>query len=643
MSPFLEYQAKLAVSLAVISLFYQLVLRRHTFFNWNRWYLLFYSALAFCIPAIDLSPTIRQTELLTHPVIQSIPTIQHFSSPEPVAPVSEVAATPLGLDDYVLILFVVGCILMSVRLGVLLYSYIQIKNGSRLVRDEGVKIYHVAKDIVPFSFGNAIFINPELHRENELREVLLHEIVHVKQKHTLDVIWSEVLCILNWYNPFAWMLRHAIRQNLEFIADRRVLEQGVDPKEYQYLLLKVVGVPDFRIANQFNLSSLKQRIKMMNRMKTARIQLIRFLFVLPLLSILLLAFRSDIESLVPPTQAAPTQASASKSQNVNDSTMYIAGILLDGTTGKPIPDFPIAVTVNKEDKGTIVTDKDGFYAMEFEVKEGEEISYMLTNENSPYRDFGTASTLGRIKELRNHNMNIVFLGRRPENRFQNDDYRFSDWYRFSFDPAAINWTATSKEEMKQLMMEHLPRFAAENKLKRDFRREYKRPKEVISKFRNGYFDRKRELVGYESVTEFFLDGEKVSYQAINMAFRNKPAEVAYKDYKNPYGINDKMVYLTFPLFKDTPPPSLVSDRNVEWIDVEKFDLAVLEKEPYMLDGFRQVYGVGSNLMPQKEEIKRVAVLKGALARYYDRSLKKIWWIETRPPAEVQGRPEFANR
>ncbi|GAB3170952.1 M56 family metallopeptidase [Telluribacter humicola] len=637
MSPFLEYQVKLAVSLAAISLFYQFVLRRYTFFNWNRWYLLFYSALAFLIPAIDLNPAIQQTELLTHPVIQSIPTIQQIASPELLAAASEKAATPLGPDEYVLILFVVGCILMVVRLGVLLFSYIRIRNGARLVRDEGVKIYHVAKDIVPFSFGNAIFFNPNLHRENELREVLLHEIVHVKQKHTLDVIWSELLCILNWYNPFAWMLRHAIRQNLEFIADRRVLEQGVDPKEYQYLLLKVVGVPDFRIAIQFNLSSLKQRIKMMNRMKTARIQVIRFLFVLPLLSVLLVAFRTDIGELATPRQATQPQASASHGQQNNDSTMYIAGLLRDGTTGKPIPDFPISVTINKEDKGTIMTDKDGFYVVEYEVNEGEEIPYMLTNENSPYREFGTASTLGRIKELRNHHMDIVFLGGKLGKESRNE------WYRFSFDPAAINWTANSKEELKQLMMQHLPRFIAENKLKRDFRSEYKRPKDVITKFRTGYFDRKRELVGYESVTEFYLDGEKVSYQAINKAFRSRTAEVAYKDYKNPYGINDKMVYLTFPLFRDSPPPALVSDRRVEWVDVEEFDVAKLENEPYLLDGFRQVYGVGSNLVPLKEEIKRVAILKGALARYYDRNLKQIWWIETRPPAEVQGRPEFANR
>jgi hypothetical protein len=115
----------------------------------------------------------------------------------------------------------------------------------------------------------------------------------VKQKHTHDIIWSELLCILNWYNPFAWLIRKAIRQNLEFIADDKVLEQGLDKRKYQYLLLKVTGNNHFSIANQFNFSSLKKRIAMMNKMKSARAQLIKFLFIVPLVAVMLLAFRND--------------------------------------------------------------------------------------------------------------------------------------------------------------------------------------------------------------------------------------------------------------------------------------------------------------------------------------------------------------
>jgi hypothetical protein len=68
----------------------------------------------------------------------------------------------------------------------------------------------------------------------------------------------------------------------------------------------------------------------------------------------------------------------------------------------------------------------------------------------------------------------------------------------------------------------------------------------------------------------------------------------------------------------------------------------LEKDGYFLDGFRQVYGIGSNLKPLKSEIKRVFLFKGNLARYYDPNLDKIWWIETRPEQEIYQRPALAS-
>ena len=106
-----------------------------------------------------------------------------------------------------------------------------------------------------------------------------------------------MLCIINWYNPFAWLLKRSIRQNLEFIADNKVVENGIDKKEYQYLLLKVIGNNQFSIATQFNFSSLKKRIAMMNKTKSARLQVGRFLFLVPVLAIILLAFRKSFNDL----------------------------------------------------------------------------------------------------------------------------------------------------------------------------------------------------------------------------------------------------------------------------------------------------------------------------------------------------------
>jgi len=156
--------------------------------------------------------------------------------------------------------------------------------------------------IIPFSFGNAVFINCNQHSSEELEEIVRHEFVHVRQRHTIDIIWAELLCILNWYNPFVWMLKKSIRQNLEFIADNKVIENGINKKEYQYLLLKVIGNNQYSIATQFNFSSLKKRIAMMNKTKSARLQVGRFLFLVPVLAIILLAFRKSFND---PPNAIP--------------------------------------------------------------------------------------------------------------------------------------------------------------------------------------------------------------------------------------------------------------------------------------------------------------------------------------------------
>ena len=129
------------------------------------------------------------------------------------------------------------------------------------------------------------------------------------------MIWAEVLCILNWYNPFAWLIKKVIRQNLEFIADQKVLQNGLDKKQYQYLLLKVAGGASFRITNQFNFSFLKKRIAMMNKMKSAKFHLIKFLFVLPLIAVMLLSFRERIGALIELKTATSNQMPSSSSAN----------------------------------------------------------------------------------------------------------------------------------------------------------------------------------------------------------------------------------------------------------------------------------------------------------------------------------------
>ncbi|MBS1598763.1 MAG: hypothetical protein JST75_11115 [Bacteroidetes bacterium] len=295
--PFIiQYFIKFSISLAVVYLFYQLSLRRLTFYNSNRWYLMGYVIISFALPFINISPIVEKTNVGSSSIIQYIPVLDKYTIRKVATSRVDYFLHLTSWWNLVLIVLMIGSLILLFRLCIQFISLKKMKDNATRINQAPVTIYHVEKSIIPFSFGNDIYINRNMHTEKEIEEIILHEYVHVKQKHTADIMIAEFLCIFNWYNPFAWLIRKAIKQNLEFIADNQVLQTGLDKKNYQYHLLKVTGMPRYGITSNFNFSSLKKRITMMNKMKTAKVQLLRFLFLVPLVTIILLAFRNRTDS-----------------------------------------------------------------------------------------------------------------------------------------------------------------------------------------------------------------------------------------------------------------------------------------------------------------------------------------------------------
>jgi beta-lactamase regulating signal transducer with metallopeptidase domain len=290
------YLLKFSIALGCFYLFYQLVLRRLTFYQWNRYYLAAYPLICFLIPFIDITGLLKKQELLqTHLV--AIPSVSTLASPQAITEADSRTGFVPGGWNLLFIVFITGVIILLARLLKQYYSLQRIKSTATITCHDQIWLYDVGRTINPFSFGNDIFINRRQHSDDELEKIIQHEFIHVKQKHTVDLIIGELICIFNWFNPFAWLIRTAIRQNLEFIADNAVLASGADARQYQYLLLKVIGVPQYSITNHFSFSSLKKRIAMMNKLRSAKLHLVKFLFLLPLCAVILLAFRNEeIES-----------------------------------------------------------------------------------------------------------------------------------------------------------------------------------------------------------------------------------------------------------------------------------------------------------------------------------------------------------
>lgn len=229
MPHFLYYLEKLSISLGLVWLFYQLLLRRLTFYHWNRWYLLGYSMLSFAIASINVNDLLTDHSPGENGVIYMIPRLNKYRDAADPMALSRQQAIAL-LWQIALLILLAGTILLLVRLCVRWVSLRRVRSKARLIRSGEINIYQVDGPVLPFSFGRSIYINPQLHTQTEWEEIILHEYIHIRQRHTVDIIFAEIFCAINWYNPFAWLIRYAIKQNLEFIADNKVLEKGMDKK-----------------------------------------------------------------------------------------------------------------------------------------------------------------------------------------------------------------------------------------------------------------------------------------------------------------------------------------------------------------------------------------------------------------------------
>lgn len=273
---------KINLVLILFAAAYYFILRKLTFYVINRLFLVFGILFSTIYPFIDLTDFFHQQN---QRAVAFVPEInQQVKSLIPSNLISE-------YWQWIGALFYIGVAFMAFRLFIQFLSIIKIhrKSSPGIISNFKVRILNEA--VGPFSFWQTVYINPALHNENELNTILTHEQIHVKQWHTLDIILAELSVVFYWFNPGIWLMKRAVKENLEFITDEKILKRGMDKKAYQYSLLDVGNlVPAIEIVNNFNLSDLKKRIKMMNAKRSSKFSLSRYLLVLPILLLTTLAF-----------------------------------------------------------------------------------------------------------------------------------------------------------------------------------------------------------------------------------------------------------------------------------------------------------------------------------------------------------------
>ena len=290
MGVFFIYILKSSVCLVLFYLFFRLLLSKETFHRFNRMALLGVLFFSLLIPCIEVT-TRHQVE-----VQQAMLSIEQLllmaeSEPTPVEVGAVQETSVISWVQIVLLVYWAGILFLACRnIYSLICLFRLVHSGKHEKLEKGVTLVVHNQEIAPFSWMKYIVISRKDLEENG-REILIHEMAHIHHRHSVDLLVADICIFFQWFNPGAWLLKQELQNIHEYEADETVINEGVNAKEYQLLLIKkAVGTRLYSMANSFNHSKLKKRITMMLKEKSNPWARLKYLYVLPLAAIAVTAF-----------------------------------------------------------------------------------------------------------------------------------------------------------------------------------------------------------------------------------------------------------------------------------------------------------------------------------------------------------------
>jgi TonB family protein len=345
MDAFSLYLLKSVTWLTGFAVVFFLFLRNERFFLLNRIYLIAGILTSLLFPFISFHYTV------VLPLVRSIQADEAALSGiqnggNGIIPVIQLILLTIYLSG---VLIVLVLIIRQCR------SVFRVIRTAEIISLQPVKLIRTTDYTSSFSFFSWVFVNPSI-TDLETREIVNHELVHIRQKHWFDLVLVELLCILQWFNPLAWIYFRFIRQNHEYLADEVALQRTSDPAIYRAALLnQIVGAPVVSLANSFNYSVNKKRFNMMKKIINSPYRKLKILLILPVFAIVLYSF------------AKPEYRYIYKEENTgnNDPALDVQAIEVKGTVvqqdGKPL----VGATVML--RGTtvgVVSDNKGYFRLE---------------------------------------------------------------------------------------------------------------------------------------------------------------------------------------------------------------------------------------------------------------------------------------
>jgi len=393
--------------------FYRLFLHGETFYTNNRYYLLLSSIGAFIFPILQLG--------FLNPMPQVVDSALAF--PPPVlyteAELANRASAPVALiidyTTYFYPIYLIICCFFVLKLILSLSKIVRLWLTAKKDRSGTITIVELEKEHSAFSFFNLLFIHPQLAAK---QTVLKHEMVHIKQKHSLDILFFEIIQIICWFNPFIYFIKKDIKLLHEYIADELTTNKYIQKHDYaMFLIENSFGVAPTPLTNQiFNQSILKRRINMLNKKRTAGWARLRLLLVLPLGGAMLctstMAFTKDYGylDLLPEKSFSNTLQEVPKVENIKkqnapkvenikkDQVKFPPPIVKndrftplyakDKATGKPVLREKRLILIN----GKAVENLATFYG----VYDADNVKYSV-NESSTAKKYGDKGKNGVVE------------------------------------------------------------------------------------------------------------------------------------------------------------------------------------------------------------------------------------------------------
>ncbi len=289
MENILIYLVRSFICLGVLYIVWWLFMSKDTFFTVSRFYLTSSVFLSLLVPLVDFASFTNFGKLPTAIMMQVV-TIK----PEEI---QNVYSNNLSFFQVIVVVYLTGVAIFTIRFLIQLFQLLGLIRKYGISKKDGLRFVFTDSNYAPFSFFGLIFLNSKFS-EQDLEKIVIHESVHIKQRHSFDLLLIELLTIIQWFNPFTWFYRKSIKSIHEYLADEGVLFRGIDRFNYQELLLSLsLGIQVNDLTNNIHKSLIKRRFSVMVQEKSTLNSSLKYLLVLPAAIILLLTFGMNDSTL----------------------------------------------------------------------------------------------------------------------------------------------------------------------------------------------------------------------------------------------------------------------------------------------------------------------------------------------------------